>query len=227
MLGAHHSMGWKLVLTFMLSLMPAVVGLVLAVVWVARVLIIRIVARWFYGLAIEVKDITCSLSREGEGMLTPPRRVTLKLRNVVLHLPNAAKVLQLDAAKVLELNVGLERDAASPRLAYTLTVVVTALHVNYVTYDPKFNDTNMKRLLAAMQDDEHVDKRSPKFKVGDSGGAGGDGPPPRCKLVVYIVDAEIAILFSIRNAKTGDEVSNDTHTPCNFYPALAFPPNRP
>ena len=58
-------------------------------------------------------------------------------------------------------DVGLERDAASPRLAYT------------------FNDTNVKRLLAAMQDDEHVDKRSPKFKVGDSGGAGGDGPPPR------------------------------------------------
>ena len=84
-------------------------------------------------------------------------------------------------------DVGLERDATSPRLAYTLlTVVVTALHVNYVTYDPKFNDTNVKRLLAAMQDDEHVDKRSPKFKVGDSGGAGGDGPPPRCKLLVYI-----------------------------------------
>ena len=66
-------------------------------------------------------------------------------------------------------DVGLERDATSPRLAYTLlTVVVTALHVNYVTYDPKFNDTNVKRLLAAMQDDEHVDKRSPKFKVGDT-----------------------------------------------------------
>ena len=85
-------------------------------------------------------------------------------------------------------DVGLERDAASPRLAYTLTVVVTALHVNYVTYDPKFNDTNVKRLLAAMQDDEHVDKRSPKFKVGDSGGAGGDGPPPavNCSYISWI-----------------------------------------
>ena len=106
-------------------------------------------------------------------------------------------------------DVGLERDAASPRLAYTLlTVVVTALHVNYVTYDPKFNDTNVKRLLAAMQDDEHVDKRSPKFKVGDSGGAGGDGPPPRCNLLVYIVD-------------------QTTHKPFNSYPALASPPDCP
>ena len=107
-------------------------------------------------------------------------------------------------------DVGLERDATSPRLAYTLlTVVVTALHVNYVTYDPKFNDTNVKRLLAAMQDDEHVDKRSPKFKVGDSGGAGGDGPPPRCNLLVYIYRG-----------------SNDTDT-VQFLPCFSFPTQPP
>ena len=58
--------------------------------------------------------------------------------------------------------------------------------MNYVTYDPKFNDTNVKRLLAAMQDDEHVDKRSPKFKVGDSGGAGAATVRPRAVNCSYI-----------------------------------------
>ena len=80
----------------MLTFMLAVTGLVLTVAWVARVLmIIRIVGR-FYGPAIEVEDIT------RRRRYAAPRDATQKLRNGILHLPNAATVLQLNAVKLLQ-----------------------------------------------------------------------------------------------------------------------------
>ena len=77
-----------------------------------------------------------------------------------------------------------------------------------MTYDPKFNDTNVKRLLAAMQDDEHVDKRSPKFKVGDT-----------AVLVATVRPRAVNCSYIYRG-------SNDTDT-VQFLPCFSFPTQPP
>ena len=234
--------GWLFRLSLTLVIRAVIlVLLILASAFAFRLPII-VTAAGALGLTVSLDDL--AFSAEWEAARIPLRKLTVTIRGFRLFTPPAKKkkkkkkentkpgdaplgaeevaaeviVSQSPAVRFDALVVQIER-TESGALAFVMSATVESLRVNFVTYDPRFKHTNIKRIVAGMvkkpdpskapneaavggdDDDTDVDDATADALTAtdaDAAPAAADDNKPKLLTVsgVELHDANIAIRFS-------------------------------